>query len=168
MQEQDMSQRLNFMKLSGEVAKKYSDFSNATRECSIERSLRDLVTLRASQLNGCAFCVDMHVKEAALHGEGELRLHHVPVWRESPLFSARERAALAWTEVVTKLPEHGVSDELYQEVRKELSEQELSDLTFVIVAINGWNRASVAFRAEPGGLDRLYGLDKAPVRGRAG
>ena len=99
--------------------------------------------LRASQLNGCAFCVDMHVKEAKIHGDRELRLHHVAVWRESPLFSEQERAALEWTEALTQLTPHGVSDAIYASVREQFSEQELSDLTFLVVAINGWNRLNV-------------------------
>ena len=116
---------------------------------------------RVSQLNGCAFCVDMHVKEAKLHGERELRLYHLPIWRESPLFSAKERAGLAWAEALTRLGEDGVSDALYQATLAEFSEKELVDLTFFIIAINGWNRLGVAFRSAPGSLDAVYGLEKA-------
>ena len=103
----------------------------------------------------------MHVKEAHIHGERELRLHHVAIWRESTLFAPRERAALAWTEVLTKLPEHGVPDDVYEHVRTQFSEKEVSDLTFQVIAINGWNRASIAFKAVPGSADKAYGLDKA-------
>jgi alkylhydroperoxidase family enzyme len=103
----------------------------------------------------------MHSKEAKIHGERELRLYHLAAWRESTLFSPRERAALAWTEALTKLPEGGVSDEIYDRVRGQLSEKEISDLTFQIMVINSWNRASVAFRAVPGSADKAYGLDKA-------
>jgi AhpD family alkylhydroperoxidase len=156
-----MTQRLNYAQQSPELFRKYLDFSNALNASTIEASTRHLVTLRASQMNGCAFCVDMHVKEAKLHGERELRLHHVAIWRESPLFSARERAVLEWTEVLTKLPEHGVPDDLYERVRGQLSEKEIADLTFVVMAINGWNRASVAFRPVPGSQDAVFGLDKA-------
>ena len=108
-----------------------------------------------------AFCVDMHVKEATLHGERPLRLHHVAVWRESTLFSPRERAALAWTELLTQLPAHGVPEADYQAARAEFSEAELAALSFAIVAINGWNRLSVGFAVVPGSQDKLYGLDKA-------
>ena len=160
-----MTKRPNFMNVSDELTKKFAEFSHATKKGSIEPQLHDLVNIRASQLNGCAFCLDMHAKEAALHGIGELRLHHVAVWRESKQFTPRERAALAWTEALTRLPEHGVSDELYEQVRQELSEKELSDLSFIIMAINGWNRIVAACHPEPGGLDRAYGLDKAPLRG---
>jgi len=157
-----MTQRLNYMQQSPELFKKFMEFSNALVSGStVEHSLRDLVVLRASQMNGCGFCVDMHVKEARIHGERELRLHHVVIWRESPLFDARERAALEWAEVLTRLPAHGVSDEVYERVRAQLSEKELSDLTFEIMAINGWNRASIAFRAVPGSADKAFGLDKA-------
>jgi len=156
-----MSQRVNYLQQSPELFKKYLDFSNAIRECSVEQSIRDLVVIRASQMNGCAFCLDMHVKEAKIHGERELRIYHVSIWRESKLFTPRERAALAWTEVLTRLPEHGVSDEIYERVRGELSEKEIADLTFLIMQINGWNRINVAFRTEPGSADKAFGLDKA-------
>jgi AhpD family alkylhydroperoxidase len=156
-----MSQRLDYFKLSPQAGNKYAEFSMLLNENPFLAEIAHLVTLRASQINGCAFCVDMHVKEAKIHGERELRLHHVVVWRESPLFSSRQRAVLEWTEALTQLAPHGVSDELYNRVREQLSEQELADLSFLIVAINGWNRLSVAFQVVPGSRDKLYGLDKA-------
>jgi alkylhydroperoxidase family enzyme len=103
----------------------------------------------------------MHVKQARIHGQRELKLHHVAIWRESDLFSPRERAALEWAEVLAKLQPHGVSDEIYASVTAHLTEAELADLTFALMAINGWNRASIAFRTVPGSLDAAYGLDKA-------
>ena len=111
--------------------------------------------------NRRSVCNSLTIGSARYHGERELRLHHVAIWRDSPLFSPRERAALAWAEVLTKLPEHGVSDELYEHVRTQFSEKELSDLTVLAMAINGWNRASIAFKAVPGSADKAYGLDKA-------
>lgn len=156
-----MSQRLDYFKLSPQAGNKYTEFTMLLNEKPFLTEVAHLVTLRASQINGCAFCVDMHVKEARIHGERELRLHHVVVWRESPLFSPRERAVLEWTEALTQLSPHGVSDEIYSRVREQLSEQELADLSFLIVAINGWNRLSVAFQVVPGSRDKLYGLDKA-------
>lgn len=156
-----MSQRIDYAKQAPELFKKYLDFSLALKKSSLEPGLQHLVTLRASQLNGCAFCVDMHVKEARIHGERELRLHHVAIWHESPLFSARERAALAWTELLTRLPAHGVSEADYQAARDEFNEQELSALSFAIVGINGWNRLAIGFAAVPGSMDKAYGLDKA-------
>jgi AhpD family alkylhydroperoxidase len=149
-----MTQRIDYMKQSPDLFKKFLDFSNALRSTSIEESVRLLVDIRASQLNGCAFCLDMHVKQAKIHGERPLRLHHIAIWRESDLFAPRERAALAWTEVLTRLPEHGVPDELYERVRGELSEREISDLTYHVMSINAWNRVNVAFRAVPGSHDK--------------
>lgn len=156
-----MTQRLNYAHHSPELLKELSDLSVSLRDSAIEQNIRDLVNIRASQINGCAFCLDMHVKEAKIHGERELRLYHVAIWRESNLFVPRERAALAWTEAVTRLPEGGIPDELYERVRVHFSEKEVSDLTFSIMVINAWNRASIAFKTVPGSADKLYGLDKA-------
>jgi AhpD family alkylhydroperoxidase len=153
--------RVDYQKQSPELAKKFLEFSMALGHSSIEESIRELVQLRVSQINGCAFCVDMHVKHATIQGERALRLHHVAIWRESTLFSPRERACLAWAEVLTQIPAQGVSDETYERVRTQLSEKEISDLTFSVMAINGWNRVNVAFRVEPGVFDKAYGLDKA-------
>jgi AhpD family alkylhydroperoxidase len=127
----------------------------------LEPRLRELVRIRASQINGCAFCVDMHVKEATIHGERPLRLHHLAIWRESPLFSPRERAALAWTEILTRLPAEGVPDDVYEHVRAELSEKEVSDLTYLVMSINAWNRVNIGFQPVPGSYDKAYGVDKA-------
>ena len=156
-----MTPRLDHARLSPELFRKYLDFSLALKQSKLEAGLLHLVTLRASQLNGCAFCVDMHVKEARIHGERELRLHHVAIWRESPLFSRRERAALAWTELLTRLPAKGISDADFEDARAEFSEQELAYLSYAIVGINGWNRLNVGFTGVPGSLDQVYGLDKA-------
>ncbi|GLS22732.1 alkyl hydroperoxide reductase AhpD [Labrys miyagiensis] len=156
-----MTQRMNYALQSPELFKKLSDLSMAVKGSTIEQKIQGLVEIRASQINGCAFCLDMHVKEAKLRGESELRLYHVAVWRESNLFIPRERAALAWTEAVTKLPEGGIPDELYERVRGQFSEKEISDLTFAIMTINAWNRAAIAFKSVPGSADKLYGLDKA-------
>jgi alkylhydroperoxidase family enzyme len=103
----------------------------------------------------------MHVKEAKLHGERELRLYHVAIWRESPLFTPRERAALALTEALTRIAPTGVSDELYAEAREQFSEKELSTLIFRVIGINAWNRANVAVRTTPGAHDKAFGLDRA-------
>jgi AhpD family alkylhydroperoxidase len=156
-----VSQRLDYQQQSPELFKKFVEFSLLTHKSAIEHSLIDLVNIRASQINGCAFCLDMHVKEATIHGERPLRLHHLAAWRESTLFSPRERAALAWTEALTQLPAQGVPDEIYDRVRTQLSEKEISDLTFLVMAINAWNRINVGFRIVPGTADKAYGLDKA-------
>lgn len=156
-----MAQRVNYMQQSPELFKKFLDFSMALKNSSIEERIEDLVSIRASQMNGCGFCLDMHVKQAKINGENELRLYHIAIWRESTLFSPRERAALAWTEVLTKLPENGVPEELYNRVREHLSEQEISDLSFSIMAINAWNRVNIGFTTVPGSSDAAYGLTKA-------
>ncbi|KAF1045184.1 carboxymuconolactone decarboxylase family protein [Xylophilus sp.] len=156
-----MRQRLDYVASSPDAARKYLEFSQLLYGKPFLAEVGHLVTLRASQLNGCAFCVDMHVKEARIHGERELRLHHVVVWRESPLFTPRERAVLEWTETLTRLGPNGVADDIFTRVREQLSEEDLADLSFLVVAINGWNRLGVAFQAVPGSRDKLYGLDKS-------
>ncbi len=156
-----MSQRLNYFQVSEEQSRKYLEFSTSLKKTPIVQEVGELVDIRASQINGCGFCLDMHVKQARIAGERELRLHHIAIWRESTLFSPRERAALAWTEAVTTLSAQGVSDAVYDEARAQLSEKEISDLTLLVVGINGWNRLNVAFRTVPGSADAAYGLDKA-------
>jgi len=158
-----MTQRIDYARQSAGLFKKFLEFSEAIKQAGIDKQLHDLVNIRASQLNGCAFCLDMHVKEAKIHGERELRLYHLSIWRESPLFSARERAALAWTEVLTRLPEHGVPNEIYEHVRSQFSEKELADLTFLVMGINAWNRVNVAFQTPPGSADKAFGLDQAAL-----
>jgi len=149
------------MAIAPELTSKLVDLTMALKKGTIDKGILGLIEIRASQLNGCAFCLDMHVKEARIRGERELRLHHVAIWRESPLFDPRERAALAWTEALTHLTPEGVSDEIYEHVRGQYSEREIVDLTYMVMVINAWNRASIAFRPVPGSADKLYGLDKA-------
>lgn len=156
-----MHQRLDTFATSEKFFKGYLAFNNLVHGEPSLKEFADLVTVRASQLNGCAFCLDMHVKEARIHGERELRLHHLAIWRESGLFTPRERAALAWTEALTHLGPQGVSQAVYDEVNKELTEKEMSDLGYLIVVINGWNRLCVAFQTTPGSFDAAFGLDKA-------
>lgn len=156
-----MSQRLDYQQQSPELFKKFVEFNIKVKDSAIEPSILDLVFIRASQINGCAFCLDMHVKQATIHGERPLRLYHVAAWRESTLFVPRERAALAWTEALTQLPPQGVSDEIYDRVRTQLSEKEISDLTFAVMAINAWNRVNIAFKVVPGSYDKEFGLEKA-------
>jgi AhpD family alkylhydroperoxidase len=156
-----VTQRLDHSQQSPALFKKFVDFSMALHSSTIEAPLRALVEIRASQMNGCAFCLDMHVKEAKLHGERELRLYHVAIWRESPLFNSKERAALALTEALTRIAPNGIPDELYAEMREQFSEQELSALILRVAGINAWNRVSVAVRSTPGERDKLFGLDRA-------
>jgi len=131
--------------------KAVSGLEEYLRQSELERPLIELVKLRASYMNGCAYCVDMHTKDARAAGETEQRLFAVPVWRETPFFMPRERAALAWTEAVTDLGRSGVPDDVYDEVRRHFSEREIVDLTMAVIAINVWNRLAVSLRAlEPG------------------
>jgi AhpD family alkylhydroperoxidase len=122
----------------------------ASGSTGLEPSLRELVKLRASQINGCAFCVDMHSRDARKAGETDERLALVCVWPEATCFTPRERAALLWTETLTRLADGPVDDEDFEAVREEFSEEEIVNLTLAIVAINGWNRFSVGFAVPPG------------------
>jgi AhpD family alkylhydroperoxidase len=135
-----------------------------SKQSPLGATILNLVNVRVSQINGCAFCLDMHAKEAKLAGERELRLYHVAIWHESPLFSAKERAALMWAEAVTQLDGHGIPDSVYEQARAELSEKEISDLTFAIGIINFFNRLNIGFPNTPGSLDKMFGLDKAGLK----
>ena len=117
---------------------------------TLEPALIELVLMRASQLNGCAYCMDMHSKDARAAGETEQRLYLLPAWREAPFYTGRERAALAWCEAVTRLDAHGVSDEVYAMARGQFSEKELGDLNMAVVLINAWNRIAIPFQNIPG------------------
>jgi AhpD family alkylhydroperoxidase len=116
----------------------------------LESSLLELVKTRASQLNGCAYCLDMHTKDARARGETEQRLYGLSAWRETPFYSERERAALAWTEALTLISEDHVPDDVYESVRESFSEEELVNLSMAVIAINGWNRLAISFRSVPG------------------
>jgi AhpD family alkylhydroperoxidase len=119
--------------------------------CGLEHSLLELVKTRASQINGCGFCLDMHTKDARGAGESEQRLYVLSAWREAPFYSERERAALAWTEAITRISDAAIGDTLYEEVQRHLDENELVDLTLAVIAINGWNRLAIPFRTPVGG-----------------
>ena len=159
-----MSQRLDYYATSPDLSKRLFELSGALKKGSLGNTLLDLVNIRASQINGCAVCLDMHCKEAKIHGERELRIYHVPIWRESPLFSDAEKAALEWTEAVTRLSDHGVDDEVYDRVRAQFSEDQISELTFAVGVINLWNRLNVSFRTVPGSADEMLGLTKAGLK----
>jgi AhpD family alkylhydroperoxidase len=145
-----MEPRLDYAKVAPAARESVYAVEKYARQSSLEPKLRELVKLRASQINGCAYCVDMHTKDARAHGETEQRLYALVVWREAPFFTERERAALAWTEAVTLIAQSGVPDDVYQLARSQFSEKELVDLTMVIVAINGWNRLAISFRTVAG------------------
>jgi AhpD family alkylhydroperoxidase len=126
----------------------------AIRKSGLETTLLELVRMRASQLNGCAFCLDMHSRDARAEGETEQCLYGLSAWRETPFYSDRERAALEWTEAVTLVSRDQVPDEVYEKTRQHFGEAEIANLTLAVVAINGWNRIAIAFRAVPGSYER--------------
>lgn len=142
--------RMNYAKVSPEAFRAMVGVENYLKQCGLEHGLLHLVKLRASQLNGCAYCVDMHWKDCRAAGDTEQRLSCVSVWREAPFFSERERAALAWTEALTRIERAHESDAEYEAARRVFGEKELVDLTWAIAAINAWNRIGVGFRSEPG------------------
>lgn len=142
-----MKPRLNFYEKAPDLMKQVMALNTAVDKCGLERSLLHLIKLRASQINGCSYCVDMHSKEAREDGESEQRLYLVAAWKESPLFSDRERAAFAWVEAVTLIAGEGVSDGLYEAALAHFSEEELSKLTVAVGMINIWNRLCVSFHA---------------------
>jgi len=145
-----MTQRLNAMEVAQGPMKAMFGLEAYLAKCGLEAHLLHLLKLRVSQINGCAYCIDMHWKDLKASGETEQRLYMLDAWRESPFYSERERAALAWAEAVTLVTEGHVPDEVFEEARKQFSEAELANLTLAVVAINGWNRLNIAFRTVPG------------------
>lgn len=146
-----MEPRLNALKIAPELYPKFLAIEKYVASCGLEHPLLELVRMRASQINGCAYCLDMHSKDARAAGETEQRLYLLNAWRESPFYSDRERAALEWTENVTLVSETNVPDEVYERVKRHFTPAELVNLTAAIAMINIWNRMSIAFRAVPGG-----------------
>jgi AhpD family alkylhydroperoxidase len=145
-----MDQRINYATVAPAGIRALSGLESYIRSCGLEAGLIDLVKTRASQLNRCAYCIDMHTKDARAASETEQRLYALAAWQETPFYTDRERAALAWTEAVTLISQGSVPDGLYQEVRRHFSEKELVDLTLALIAINGWNRLAISFRTVPG------------------
>ncbi len=145
-----MPSRLNYATAAPGALQAMYALQNYVEKCGLERSLLELVKTRASQINGCAYCIDMHTKDARANGETEQRLYALNAWRETPFFTERERAALAWTEAVTLVSEGHVPDEVFEQTRTQFSDEELINVTTAVVAINGWNRFAISFRAEPG------------------
>ncbi len=145
-----MEQRIDYAKASPGAVHAMLGLEKHARESGLEPALLELVRMRASQLNGCGYCLDMHSKDARAEGETEQRLYVLPAWREAPFYSPRERAALAWTEALTLISATDVGDALYAEVREHFDEKELVDLTMAVIAINGWNRLAIPFRSPVG------------------
>jgi AhpD family alkylhydroperoxidase len=145
-----MEQRFNYFKAAPDAYQAMRGLESYLHGCGLEQGLLHLVKFRASQINGCAFCLDMHSKDLRSIGEEEQRLYSLDAWRECPWYTDRERAALAWTEALTLVTQGHVPDAVYEEVRKQFNEKELSDLSFAITTINSWNRLCIAARTTPG------------------
>jgi AhpD family alkylhydroperoxidase len=144
-----MEPRIDATKMAPEAQRGLLAVERYLHQCGLEKSLRELVKIRASQINGCAYCIDMHTKARAA-GETEQRIYMLNAWRESPFYTDRERAALAWVEAVTLVSTSGVPDDVYEEARRHFDEKELVDLTWAAAAINAWNRLAISLRAVPG------------------
>ena len=145
-----MEPRLDYQLASPEACQALRGLDAYARKCGLEQMLIELVKVRASQINGCAYCLDMHTKVARSRGESEQRLYALDAWKEAPFYTERERAALAWTEAVTLVAEGHVPDEVFEQAHARFSDKELVDLTLAVTAINGWNRPAIGFRAQAG------------------
>ena len=146
-----MKPRIDYLKAApAGAAQAMFGLGQYLEKCGLEHQLLHLIEMRASQMNGCAYCLDMHSKDARLAGETEQRLYALNAWRETPFFTERERAALEWTEALTFISQNHVPDELYERVRQQFSEAEMVNLTMAVVTINSWNRIAISFRAVPG------------------
>ena len=163
-----METRLDYGKTLPEGMRAVNALDRYSANCGLEKSLLELIKLRASQINGCAYCVDMHSKDARTKGESEQRLYSLSVWREAPYYTDRERAALALTEAVTLIATQRVSDEVYAEASRHFSDEELVKLLIGISIINVWNRFAITFRDEPGNYEPEHFVTKREAAGEAG
>ncbi len=163
LNQRNMERRIDYNRASPGGVEALRSMDRYTGESGLNPTLLELVKIRASQINHCAFCIDMHTKDARDHGESEQRLYGLSAWRETPFYTDQERAALAWTEALTLIDREQVSDDIYEQVRRFFGEKELADLTFAILAINCWNRLAIGFRTPPGS----YHPDHPVTRGRA-
>jgi AhpD family alkylhydroperoxidase len=161
-----MEHRIDYTKISPGALQAMLGLEKYLSQTSLEPQFRNLINLRVSQINGCAYCIDMHWKDLRAGGEKEQRLYGLDAWAESPYYTDRERAALAWAEAVTRVGEGHVPDPVFQAARRFFSEKDLADLTLCVVAINGWNRLSIAFRA-PAGTYQPGAAGRPPVPGGA-
>jgi len=150
MEAQVMQPRINYGEVAPDAVKAMRGLEKYVSSSGLERPLYELIKIRASQINGCAYCIDMHTKDARKAGETEQRIYALNAWRETPFYTERERAALAWTEALTLISENDVSDDLYEKVGEHFTEEERVAITMAIVAINGWNRLAISFRTVPG------------------
>src|SRR5688572_20444861 len=154
-------QRLDYFKLAAPAFQHLHGIDQYCRKSSVGPKTLRLLQLYASQINGCAFCVDIHSKEAKIDGERELRLYHLAIWEDSPLFSEKEKLALEWTKAVTLIHQGPVSDELFQRMKDQFSEQEIVDINMQVAFINLFNRFAATFKSVPGSRDKILGLDRA-------
>jgi AhpD family alkylhydroperoxidase len=145
-----MKARIDLMHVTPGIIQAMLGLERQVHQARLDEKLLNLVRMRASQINGCAYCLDMHSKDARANGETEQRLYGLNAWRETPYYSERERAALEWTEALTLVTPAGIADDVFERVRAQFSEQELAHLTLAIVSINGWNRLNIAARTVPG------------------
>lgn len=148
-----MTQRINYMAASPMAIKAMFGLQAAVDHSGLEHSLLELIKLRASQINGCAHCIEMHYKDAKAQGESDERLHLLTAWREAPFYTERERAALLWCETLTLIAERGAPDDVFEQVREHFSEEEVANLTLAIVTINSWNRFAIGFKADVGNYE---------------
>jgi AhpD family alkylhydroperoxidase len=155
-----MEQRLDYSKAAPDGIEILRQMERYLKKTGLEPDLVELVKLRASQINGCAYCIDMHTKDARSHGESEQRLYGITVWRETSFYTERERAALAWTESVTRISEDQVPEEIYRQVEQHFTEKEFVDLTLAVIAINSWNRLAISFRTPPGSYQPDHPVSK--------
>ncbi|HEY3991745.1 MAG TPA: carboxymuconolactone decarboxylase family protein [Ktedonobacteraceae bacterium] len=145
-----MTTRLNYIKTAPGAYRAMSQLEQYVKQCGLEKSLVELIKIRASQLNGCGYCLDMHTKDARLAGESEQRIYLLSAWREAPFYTERERAALEWAETLTLVANNQVPDEIYERVKPHFTDEELVNLSVAIVTINAWNRLAISFRSEVG------------------
>lgn len=148
-----MNPRLDYSKTAPNAIKGLLELEKYVANSGLERPLYELVKIRASQINGCAFCLDMHTKDARKAGETEQRIYALNAWRETPFYTNRERTALDWTEALTLISENEIPDSLYQATQEYFTENEMITLTMAIIAINGWNRLAISFRTVPGSYE---------------
>jgi AhpD family alkylhydroperoxidase len=145
-----MEPRIDYRKHAPDATKAMLEIEKYLANCGLDHKLMHLLKMRASQMNGCAYCIDMHAQDARATGETEMRLYELDAWRETPFYTDRERAALAWVEAITKVADKHVPDDVYEQVKKQFSEKEIVDLTVLAATINLWNRIAIATRAVPG------------------
>ncbi|MEA9355138.1 carboxymuconolactone decarboxylase family protein [Bacteriovorax sp. PP10] len=158
-----MKARMNYYPQFTEAFSKLNDVEGMLQNSTLDKHLIHLVKIRASQINNCHFCIDLHVKQARKDEEREMRLHHLSTWHESTLFTDKEKAALNWTEVLTKLSSNDVSDELYLATRQHFNEKEITELTMSVALINMWNRFGVSFKSVAGSMDKALGVENVKL-----